>query len=150
MKARRHAKILELIKEHDIETQDELLRYLREAGFDVTQATVSRDIKELRLVKALSSSGSYKYSTSSEGSLDMSSKFYSLFSDSVLSVESAQNMLVIKCLNGMAQAVCASMDAMVWSGFVGTLAGEDTIFVVCRTNEAAKAAQEEFRKLASQ
>ena len=59
-------------------------------------------------------------------------------------------MLVIKCLNGMAQAVCASMDAMVWSGFVGTLAGEDTIFVVCRTNEAAKAAQEEFRKLASQ
>ena len=150
MKARRHDKILELIKEHDIETQDELLRYLREAGFDVTQATVSRDIKELRLVKALSSSGSYKYSTSGEGSLDMSSKFYSLFSDSVLSVESAQNMLVIKCLNGMAQAVCASMDAMVWSGFVGTLAGEDTIFVVCRTNEAAKAAQEEFRKLASQ
>lgn len=150
MKTRRHAKILELIKEHDIETQDELLRYLREAGFDVTQATVSRDIKELRLVKTLGKSGGYKYSTGKEGAADMSSKFYSLFSDSVLSVEAAQNMLVIKCMTGMAQAVCASMDAMVWENFVGTLAGEDTIFVVCRSDAAAKAAQEDFRKLISQ
>lgn len=150
MKTRRHAKILELIKEHDLETQDELLRYLREEGFDVTQATVSRDIKELRLVKALGKNGGYKYSTGAEGAIDMSSKFFSLFSDSVLAVEAAQNMLVIKCMNGMAQAVCAAMDAMVWNNFVGTLAGEDTIFVVCRSDAAAKAAQEDFRKLLNQ
>ena len=140
MKTRRHAKILELIKEHDIDTQDELLRYLRESGFDVTQATVSRDIKELRLVKTLSRAGKYRYSTGSENISDMSSKFYSLFGDSVLSVESAQNMLVIRCMVGMAQAVCASMDAMHWQNFVGTLAGEDTIFIVCRSEAAAQEA----------
>ena len=105
MKTRRHAKILELIKEHDIDTQDELLRHLREEGFDVTQATVSRDIKELRLVKTLSRSGKYKYSTGSETTNDMSAKFYSLFSDSVLSVEAAMNMRVVQCMTGMAQAV---------------------------------------------
>ena len=147
MKTRRHAKILELIKEHDIDTQDELLRHLREEGFDVTQATVSRDIKELRLVKTLSRSGKYKYSTGSETTNDMSAKFYSLFSDSVLSVEAAMNMLVVKCMTGMAQAVCASMDAMHWQNFVGTLAGEDTIFIVCRTEADAQESQEEFRKL---
>ena len=147
MKTRRHAKILELIKEHDIDTQDELLRHLREEGFDVTQATVSRDIKELRLVKTLSRSGKYKYSTGSETTNDMSAKFYSLFSDSVLSVEAAMNMLVVKCMTGMDQAVCASMDAMHWQNFVGTLAGEDTIFIVCRSEAAAQEAQEEFRKL---
>ena len=147
MKNRRHAKILELIKEYDLETQDELLRHLREAGFDVTQATVSRDIKELRLVKILSADGRYKYSTGSENTNAMSAKFYSLFTDYALSVDSAQNMLVIKCMNGMAQAVCASMDAMFWKNFVGTLAGEDTIFVVCRTEAAARETQEALRKL---
>lgn len=108
MKTRRHAKILELIKEYDIDTQDELLRYLRENGFDVTQATVSRDIKELRLVKTLSRSGKYRYSTGSDTISDMSSKFYSLFSDSVLSVEAAQNMLVVRCMTGMARR-CAPL-----------------------------------------
>ena len=147
MKTRRHAKILELIRERDIETQDELLRHLREAGFDVTQATVSRDIKELRLIKTLSGSGRYKYSTGSDGSADMSSKFHSLFTDSALSVDYAMNMLVIKCMNGIAQAVCASMDAMYWKDFVGTLAGEDTILVVCRTEAAARKAMEELQKL---
>ncbi len=147
MKTRRHDQILELIKEHDIETQDELLRYLRDSGFDVTQATVSRDIKELRLVKAMSHTGKYKYSLGGEAVNDMSSKFYSLFADSVLSVESAMNMVVVKCLNGMAQAVCASMDTMYWQGFLGTLAGEDTIFIVCRSEAAAREAQEEFSKL---
>ena len=77
----------------------------------------------------------------------MSSKFYSLFSDSVLSVEAAQNMLVIRCMVGMAQAVCASLDSMHWPGFVGTLAGDDTIFIVCRTDTDATNSQEEFRKL---
>lgn len=147
MKTRRHAKILELIKEYDIDTQDELLKYLKDSGFDVTQATVSRDIKELRLVKTLSGSGKYKYSTGNDSSSDLSVKFYSLFSDSVVSVEAAENMVVVKTLSGMAQAVCAAMDAIMWQGFVGTLAGEDTIFIVCKHRDDAYSAQEEFRKL---
>ena len=113
----------------------------------MTQATVSRDIKELRLVKTLSRAGKYRYSTGSENISDMSSKFYSLFGDSVLSVESAQNMLVIRCMVGMAQAVCASLDSMHWPAFVGTLAGDDTIFIVCRSEVDAQESQEEFRKL---
>ncbi len=149
MKTRRHTKILELIKENDIDTQDELLRYLRESGFDVTQATVSRDIKELRLVKTLSRTGKYKYSTGSDTGNDMSSKFLSLFSDSVISVEAAQNMVVIKAMNGMAQAVCAAMDAAYPKNFVGTLAGEDTIFIVCKNETIAFETQEEFRKFIS-
>lgn len=147
MKTRRHLKILELIKEYDIDTQDELLRYLRESGFDVTQATVSRDIKELRLVKTLSPAGKYKYSTGNDNTNDMSAKFYTLFTDSVHSVEAAQNLVVIKCMTGMAQAVCAAMDASRSRNFVGTLAGEDTIFVVCRNETAALETQDEFRKL---
>ena len=134
MKSRRHAKILELIRELDLETQDELLRYLREAGFDVTQATVSRDIRELRLIKIQSGSGRYKYSIGTDSQPDMASKFYDFFTDAALSAETAGNLLVI-------------MDAMVWEDFVGTLAGEDTIFVACRTESAAKAAQEELKKL---
>ena len=146
MKTRRHNMILELIKEHDIDTQEELLRYLRESGYDVTQATVSRDIKELRLVKTLSRSGRYKYATGSENSGDISSKFFSLFTDSVLSVEAAQNLVVIKALVGMAQAVCAALDAAYPEQFVGTLAGDDTILVVCRDAASALETQEEFRK----
>ncbi len=146
MKTRRHAKILELIKENDIDTQDELLRHLRESGFDVTQATVSRDIKELRLVKTLSHSGKYKYSTGSDAGTDMSSKFFPLFSDAVVSIAAAQNLVVVKTMNGMAQAVCAAMDSAYAQSFVGTLAGEDTIFVVCRDNDGALEIQEELRK----
>ena len=128
-------------------TQEQLAEQLRANGYHVTQATVSRDIKELRLVKTLSRAGKYRYSTGSENISDMSSKFYSLFGDSVLSVESAQNMLVIRCMVGMAQAVCASLDSMHWPAFVGTLAGDDTIFIVCRTEADAQESQEEFRKL---
>ena len=147
MKTRRHAKILDLIREQDIDTQEELLKKLRDCGFDVTQATVSRDIKELRLVKNLTSKGKYRYSTGQANARDISLKFYSLFSDSVLSVEAAQNIVVVKCITGMAQAVCASMDTINFQGIVGTLAGEDTILAVCKSNEIALERQEEFKKL---
>lgn len=137
MKAKRHAKILDLIKENNINTQEELLGYLRAEGFDVTQATVSRDIKELRLVKNLSSDGKYVYTTGNEAVIDFSSKFYNMFAGSVISVESAVNLVVIKCYVGMAQAVCASMDALHWESVVGTIAGDDTILVVVRSEDAA-------------
>lgn len=148
MKTRRHAKILELIKEHDIDTQDELLRYLRESGFDVTQATRFPGHQGAAPCKDPFRRGEMTATPpAARTSADMSSKFYSLFGDSVLSVESAQNMLVIRCMVGMAQAVCASLDSMHWPAFVGTLAGDDTIFIVCRTEADAQESQEEFRKL---
>ena len=137
MKTRRHAKILELIQEKNIDTQEELLKWLRESGYDVTRATVSRDIKELRLVKTLGAEGKYRYSTGKNESSDISSKFHLLFSDSVLSVDFAGNMVVIRCMVGMAQAVCAAMDSMHWEGVVGTLAGDDTIFVVTRSENSS-------------
>ena len=136
-----------LIKAQDIDTQEELLRNLRACGFDVTQATVSRDIKELRLVKSLSPNGKYKYSTGRDNARDISSKFYSLFGDSVMSVEAAGNMIVVKCMTGMAQAVCASMDTLHFPDFIGTLAGEDTILIICKTDEIAEEKQNELRKL---
>ncbi len=147
MKTRRHDKILDLIHEHDIDTQDELLRLLREGGFDVTQATVSRDIKELRLIKTLSSDGNYKYATGKDASKDISSKFFSLFADSAVSVDRGGNIVSIKCLTGMAQAVCAAMDSIHWDGVVGTLAGDDTIFVLCRDENYAMQHLTDLKKL---
>lgn len=147
MKTRRHTKILELIGEHQVDTQEELLKRLKESGFDVTQATVSRDIKELRLVKILSAEGKYRYATSQEPSKDMSGKFYSLFEDSAIEVDNAMNIVVVKCLTGMANAVCAALDSLHWEKVVGTIAGDDTIMVLCKTEETARELTAEFRKL---
>ena len=149
MKTRRHAKILELIQERPIDTQEELLKWLRNEKFDVTQATVSRDIKELRLVKNLSPDGKYRYTTGKSDSSDISAKFHMLFSDSVKSIDFAGNMVVIKCFVGMAQAACAALDSMHWEGVVGTLAGDDTIFIVARNENAAISLVSELKKLIS-
>ena len=99
MKAKRHAKILEIIHAHPVNTQEELLNYLLESGFTVTQATISRDIKELRLIKTLGSDGNYRYSTVQQESEHISSKFHSLFSDTVISIDYAGNIVVVKCLD---------------------------------------------------
>ena len=137
MKTKRHSKILELISERDINTQEELLAYLKDAGFDVTQATVSRDIKELRLVKTMVSDGKYRYASSvSDSNADSGTK-YAVFSQSTKSVDCAGNMVVVKCFNGMANAACAVLDAMNHEGVVGTLAGDDTIFVLMRDEKSA-------------
>lgn len=149
MKTVRKMKILELIQTHDIETQDELLQQLKACGHNVTQATISRDIKELRLVKALNENGKYRYVSSQQDSADISSKFNAIFAEAVYSVSNGQNIVCIKCNSGMAQAVCASLDSMQWSGIVGTLAGEDTIFVLCVDEAAAISMTEDLRKLYS-
>ena len=107
MKTKRHAKILELIRGQAIDTQEELLRQLREGGFDVTQATVSRDIRELRLIKTLGPDGRYRYSTVQMEHDTLSTKFHSLFADTVTGVDYAQNIVVVRCLSGMAQAAWA-------------------------------------------
>ena len=134
MKSDRQAKILQLIAQYPIETQEELLEKLLEEKICVTQATVSRDIKELRLIKMQDGNGKYKYVTASgHKPTDISSKFYAIFTQSVLDVDCAQNIVVIKCYTGMASAACASLDSIQWdSGLVGTLAGDDTIFLLMR------------------
>ena len=147
MKKRRHEKILQSISNNTVDTQEELLRLLRQEGFDVTQATVSRDIKELRLVKTQTGTGKYRYTAPKEGVRDISSRFYSLFSENTISVQSACNMVVIKSLTGMAQAVCAAMDSLHWEGIVGTLAGDDTIFVVTKDEDCARRFTEELRQM---
>ncbi len=147
MKQRRHAKILELIGKYNIDTQEGLLDHLRQEGFDVTQATVSRDIKELRLVKTLSPDGRYRYSFEKQNGKDAPSKFYSIFSDSAVSVAYAQNIVVVKCMTGMANAVCAALDAAGWKNIVGTVSGDDTIFVLLHDEMSAAEFAGELKKL---
>ena len=137
MKKGRHAKILELIQTQDISTQDELLLKLRNCGYNVTQATVSRDIKELKLIKILSKGGKYCYAASSAKSVDIKSNLESLFSTSVISVDYAENLVIIKTVSGMAQAVCTSIDAVEISDILGSIAGDDTIFLAAKTAEKA-------------
>lgn len=139
MKKRRKAKILEIINSFEIETQEELQVKLREAGFEVTQATISRDIRELRLVKELSESGRYIYSARKKSLNDsLAGKFSAIFSESIISVDYAMNTVCVKCFSGTANAACAAIDSMQWNGVVGTIAGDDTIFVLCKTEEAAE------------
>lgn len=137
MKKGRHAKIIELIQKNEISTQDELLMELRSCGYTVTQATVSRDIKELQLVKILSKSGKYCYAVSSVKQIDARSNLQPLFSSSVISVDYAQNLVVIRTVPGMAQAVCTSIDAAGFEDVLGSVAGDDTIFLAAKSNEKA-------------
>lgn len=148
MKSKRHSKILDLISEKTVETQEDLLSLLKREGFDVTQATVSRDIKELRLVKTLSPDGRYKYSSSAaKEDRNQMNDLKALVAKTVLSVDGAGNIIVVKTISGMAQGVCFTLDNMMMPGVVGTIAGDDTIFIA--VSEAAKAAEisTELKKL---
>ena len=138
MKSNRHSKILELISQESIDTQEGLLIRLRESGFDVTQATVSRDIRELGIHKVRAENGKYHYvSMQSKQGSGMSGKFVTIFSESVRNIDFAQNIVVIKCFTGMANAACEVFDAMVWNDVVGTLSGDDTFFILMRTEDGA-------------
>ncbi len=147
MKRTRHEKIMELIQAYPVETQEDLLGLLRKDGFDVTQATVSRDIKELRLTKTLSAEGRYRYVPAKEEAHESAAKFQSLFADSAVSVGYAQNIVCVKCQTGMANAVCAAMDSLHWKDMVGTLAGDDTIFILVVSDEAAARLAEELKNM---
>lgn len=146
MKTKRHTKILEIVRSHAIDTQEELMECLRQEGFNVTQATVSRDIKELRLIKTLDADGAYRYAPAKAEGDSISGQFYSLFSDAVQSVDYAGNIVVIRCLSGMAQAVCASMDSMHWKDVVGTLAGDDTFICIVKSENQAVGLVSELKK----
>lgn len=138
MKTKRHSKIMELIQNYDISTQEDLLEYLKQEGFDVTQATVSRDIKELHLVKTMLADGKYKYSETANSDGEKIGSNYAVFAQSIKSVDYAKNMVVIKCFTGMANAACVVLDTMNQEGMVGTLAGDDTIFACMRTDDYAR------------
>ena len=147
MKNSRQKRILEIINSQHVETQEELTRKLGESGYSVTQATVSRDINALRLVKTPDGSGGYRYSESGLKNPANTSKFFAMFSENVASVNRGQNIVCLKCLTRMAQAVCASFDSMGKDNIVGTLAGEDTVFILCKTEKDAETLSEEMQKM---
>ena len=147
MKLSRHAKILELIEKNDIETQDELANMLKQEGFDVTQATVSRDIRELRLTKIPVGKGKQKYTALTGNDSDISDKLIRLFADSVIKVDYSGNMVVVKTLTGMGMAVGVALDNMQNSEILGTIAGDDTVFCVVRSNHQAEELVKRFYRL---
>ncbi len=147
MKSKRHVKILELIRKNDIETQEELSDYLEKEGYQVTQATVSRDIRELKLTKVAMNNGRQKYVVLAENTEDMLEKYTRIFQDGFVSMDMAQNILVIKTVSGMAMAVAAALDAMDCHEIVGSIAGDDTIMCAVRTVDDTIALMERLRKI---
>ena len=137
MKNQRHKKILEIVEVEHIETQEEIAEELRRQGFDVTQATVSRDIKELRLIKVPAGDGTYRYSAPGDRSAVLNAdRMKRFFRDSVVYTDSSENLIVIKCLPGTAQAVAALIDSAAWPEVIGTVAGDDTIMAVIKPKSA--------------
>lgn len=148
MKTQRQTKILEIIAAKDIETQEQLLQELEKAGFRSTQATISRDIKELRIVKDLTAMGTYRYTTGAkEASGAFSTRINTIFRESVISYDYAQNIVVVKTLPSLAPAAGRAIDAMKMSVVVGTLAGEDTLLIIMRDVQAAIGFCSEIKKL---
>lgn len=135
MKTVRQVAILDIIEKQDIETQEELAEALRKRGIAVTQATVSRDIKELRLLKVLSTHGVYKYATADKAEHGLSDRLIRMLTDSVLSITSANNLIVVKTLSGSANVAGEALDSMHWPEVLGTLAGDNTILMIIRSNE---------------
>lgn len=138
MKKLRHQKIKELISKYEIDTQEELARLLNEEGFSVTQATVSRDIRQMALTKIPKKSGGFKYAILVESEHYLSDKYLRVLKDGFVSMETAQNILVIKTVSGMAMAVAAAIDAMKLDRIVGSIAGDDTIMMAIKTSQDAE------------
>lgn len=150
MKATRHTKILELIQRYEIETQEELSDYLRREGYQVTQATVSRDIRELKLTKVAQENGRQRYAALTEAGQDMNGKYVRVFKEGFRSADTAQNILVIKTVSGMAMAVAAALDNMPCDEIVGSIAGDDTIMCAVRTSADAQSLLLRLKKLATE
>lgn len=146
MKRERHAKIIELIGRYAIETQEELAEKLNESGYQVTQATVSRDIRELKLTK-MTVGGRQRYVVVQEHNSQMSEKYIGILRDGFVSMDMAQNILVIKTVSGMAMAVALALDALHWQDIVGCIAGDDTVFCAIRTTEDTLQVMDKLRKM---
>ena len=137
MKTVRQMAILDIIAKQDVETQEELAEALRARGIQVTQATVSRDIKELRLLKVLTPSGSYKYATADKAENGLSERFIRMLAESLLSVAASNNLIVVKTLSGSANVAAEALDSLHWPEILGTLAGDNTILLIIRTEAEA-------------
>ena len=147
MKVNRHAKIVELVTKYHIETQEELADRLNQEGYKVTQATVSRDIRDLKLTKVQSENGRQKYAVLQKSENKLTEKYSRILRDGFVSMDSAQNILVIKTVSGMAMAVAAAIDDMNWHEVVGCIAGDDTIMCAIRTVEDVEFVMEKFRQI---
>ena len=147
MKRARQAEIMNIIQTVDVETQEQLLDELKARGYSATQATISRDIKELRLVKELSGGG-YRYTSSErKGLADSEVRLRNIFKEGVTSVDLAQNIVVVRTMPGLASAACSALDSMEIPGMVGSLAGDDTGILIMRDNDAAERFNQEVHKL---
>ena len=135
MKTVRQVTILDIIEKNEIETQEELADALRQRGIQVTQATVSRDIKELRLLKVLTPMGTYKYATADKAENGLSERFIRMLAESLLSVAASNNLIVVKTLNGSANVAAEALDSLHWPEILGTIAGDNTILLVIRATE---------------
>ena len=147
MKHSRQEKILQIINENTVETQEQLIEKLEEAGFNVTQATVSRDVRELKLTKISCGFGVYKYVVSSRDSHSHSAKFLNMLKEMVTAVDHAGNLVVVKTYPGMAQAAAAALDSMEYPEIIGSIAGDDTVMLVIRSAEATRAFSLELQGL---
>ena len=147
MKKTRHRKIVEIIERYQVETQEELANYLKEAGFEVTQATVSRDIRELKLTKAPTGDGRQKYIVLRHDDSHMEDKYIRVLKDAFVSMDMAQNILVVKTVSGMAMAVAAAIDALGLHEIVGCIAGDDTIMCAIRSAEDTVGVMNRLRKI---
>ncbi|MBR3795212.1 MAG: arginine repressor [Clostridia bacterium] len=147
MKARRQAMIREIVESQSIQTQEELAEALRAQGMVVTQATVSRDIKEMHLLKVLADNGNYRYSTMEKGDSGMNDRLIRMLSDSVVDISSANNLIVIHTLPGSAHVAAEAIDSLKWQEVLGTIAGDNTILAIVRSNEEVEEVVRRFRSL---
>ena len=147
MKTVRQVAILDIIEKQEIETQEELASALNARGIRVTQATVSRDIKELRLLKVLTPSGKYKYATGDQADNNLTDRFIRMLAESLLSVSSANNLIVVKTLSGSANVAAEALDSMHWPEVLGTLAGDNTVLLIIRSNEETITVTSRIRKM---
>lgn len=147
MKKVRHKQIIDIITKYDVETQEELAVFLKDAGFIVTQATVSRDIRELKLSKVSTGNGKQKYAILKQEDTHMEDRYIRVLRDGFVSMDMAQNILVVRTVSGMAMAVAAAIDAIQFSEVVGCIAGDDTIMIAVRTIEDTKALMEKIHKM---
>lgn len=148
MKSVRQLEILNIVQSVDVETQEQLLEELKRRGFTTTQATISRDIKELRVVKELTSFGTYRYTTSSkDGSHTFSARLNTIFRECITTIDYAQNIIVVKTMPGLASAAASAIDGMSMSVVLGTLAGDDTVMIVMRDSNTAAAFCGEIKNL---
>ena len=145
MKSARHEKIIELIQQHDIDTQEELAARLNSAGFKVTQATVSRDIRALKLTKVAGKDGKSRYAVLSGASVELGDKYTRVLHDALTSIDVGQSMIVIRTVPGMAMGVAAALDALNWKEILGSIAGDDTVMCVARDNEQAQSVAERLK-----